>query len=64
MREAGLAEMHLVVDHPGQQVQAGGVERLVHTRPGRHADVRDPPVLDQNVGADGFAGQHAGGASD
>ena len=63
MRQARLAEVHLVVDGAGEDVQAGEVERLVHPRASRHAHVRDPSAVEEQVEALGASGKHDGGAA-
>ena len=41
MREAGVAEMHLAVDHAGQHVQPPAIHGLRGRRPGQVADGGD-----------------------
>ena len=44
MGRAGLAEMHLGVDHARQHMQAAAVDRLARRRRRQVADRRDPPA--------------------
>ena len=48
--EAGLAEMHLAVDHAGQDVQAGGVDGLAGEPFADRADLGDAAVPHANIG--------------
>lgn len=68
VRRAGVAEVHLVVDHARQQVLAGGVEHGLAGEVGEAAgDGVDAPVADAQVGLEhttfvdqpGVADQHA-----
>ena len=47
VRESGIAEVDLVVDHPGQQVKSRRVHHLVRAAVRGGADRRDPRVVDQ-----------------
>ncbi len=49
LRQAGLAEMHLRVDHAGQDMQALAVDDFGGARAGKRADGGDAPVLDRKV---------------
>ena len=52
MRQAGLAEVHLVVDQSGQQELAGEVVFLVGLRAGgNRADALDASGANQDIGA-------------
>ena len=48
--EAGLAEMHLGVDHAGQNMEAGGVDGLAGEALADRADLGDAAVPDANIG--------------
>ncbi len=48
MLEPGLPKVHLIVDHPGQEPGAVGVEDLRAYRC-RLADAGDPAVLDEQI---------------
>ena len=50
MLEPGLAEMHLAVDHAGQNVQAGSVDGLPGRACADRADLGDAAVPDANIG--------------
>jgi hypothetical protein len=56
--------MHMRVDQPGQDVQARGVDGLVRRRVPRHAECRDAPVADPDIGRLDAPRQHAGAVSD
>ena len=51
VRQPRLAEMDLVVDHAGHQVQPGGVDHFVDAELGRGVDVGDPRTLDHDRAA-------------
>ena len=61
MRQAGFAEVDLIVHHAGQQVQSLGRDSFVDVRPqpGRRIDGDDFVVLDQHVGYRFARGQNA-----
>ena len=48
--EAGLAEMHLAVDHAGQEVQAAAIAPLNRRRAREVADGRHPSAADAEIG--------------
>ena len=50
MLEPGLAEMHLAVDHAGENVQAGSVDGLPRRASADRADLGDAAVPDANIG--------------
>ena len=50
VRQSRLAEMHLVVDHTGQQIQSGRIDRNIRRDLARRIDVGDPGPLDQHRG--------------
>ena len=49
MLAAGLAEMHLSVDHPRQHVQTAGIKYLAAHGLAEVADGRNAPVADAHV---------------
>ena len=51
----GLAEMNLAIDHPGQDVEAGGVDGLAGHALADGADLGDAAVPHANIGKS-FAG--------
>ncbi len=55
---AGLAEMHLGVDHPGQDVEAGGVDDLGRGVAAVIANPGDAPVADGEIRLDAPARRH------
>ncbi len=63
--EAGLAEMHLAVDHAGQNVEAGGIDGLAGHALADRPDLGNAPIPYANIGSplaglidDGAAFEH------
>ena len=48
--EAGLAEMHLAVDHAGQNVETGGIDGLAGHALADRPDLGDAPLPHANIG--------------
>ena len=62
MHQAGLAEVHLAVDHAGQDVEPGAVDHP--PRIAARADFHDPAVAHPDIGANGAAGGVDGAAGE
>ena len=64
MREARLAEVNLIVDHAGQQMQPGGVDRFVDAELRGGIDVGDARAFDDDRAAIGAVGEDDCGVFD
>ena len=64
VRQPGVAEVDLVVDHAGQKVQPGGVHDVIRPRVHRSVDTRDALAFDQHRGPRQPVAQNDGGVAD
>jgi len=62
--EAGIAEVNLVVDDTGKQMQPGGVDRFINGHGARWIDGEDASVFNEDVARADTIGQHDLGVGD
>jgi hypothetical protein len=64
VRQARFAEMDLIVNHSGQQIEPRGIDHFVHSHLRCRIDVGDPSTVDQDRHLGASGGKHHRGMLD